>query len=348
MLQIATPKTQRCDSRRRWLMQAAACLAGGGTPLRTHAEPDRQRSPVPALQFPIRFEPLGGPVYLVPAHLGDADAENRGFVAHLLLVVQAEALWLVGTGPSPAFGAALRAALLKRWPGRAIEAISPWAHPETVLGVAGLVPDRHWAHAEVSAQMGQRCEGCLQRLAQRMGPSAEDLQRQALGPSGAIRLPDPQRRLDGARGHLGPLLWWRVQRATDVTITMWRHTALDLGFAPGLLNGQGPPDGRDGDIEILHATVRAVQADAHWGRLARWVGQQGRVEGRQALERCAVYWRGLADAAMQGQERGDDGIDPPESLPDVPQAWCRHPLHALNWQRAWRQAESRWLQRSLR
>ena len=297
---------------------------------------------------PLHWQALSAGLHLLGAHVGDASPENRGFVAHLLLAVEPRTLWLVGSGPSPVFGAAVRASLERRWPGRAIELISPWAHPETVLGVAGLRPARHWAHGAVAEQMAQRCEGCLQRLAQRMGPAAVDLQSEGAPTGSPIRLPDPDRRLSGLRGRLGPFEWWCLPRAADVTVTLWRSAASGLVFAPGLVATDGPPDGRDGDVEALKSSLQLLQADAKWSGSLRWLGQQGRMAGAESLGHTARYWQGLDEAAVLGLERGDDGFQAPESLPGVPPAWCRQPLHALNWQRVWRQAESRWLQRSLR
>lgn len=291
-----------------------------------------------------RLLPLAADLWWLAAHEGDADAANRGVVSNVLLAPHQGSLWLLGSGPSPAFGRALLREIRRRWPLQSLELISTWAHPESVLGVSGMPQARHRAHTEVAQQMQQRCPGCLQRLAARMGEASADLEVSAA--STPIRIPGLQ--FTGSSGRLGPFEWHRRRRAADVTVTVWRHRASGLVHAPGLIWGDAPPDGRDADVFDLAAELADL---LNWGRQAgvqRWLGQQGREVGTPMVESAAAYWRLLTERAMQGQDSGDDGHRPPEDLPGVPPHWLTHPLHGLNWQRSWRQAESRWLQRSLR
>jgi hypothetical protein len=326
----------------------------------------------------LHFEPLAADVWLVPAAAGDSDAGNRGQVSNLVLVraratAQAEAglagqsaagdgagagagdgglrWWLLGSGPSPAFGRALACQLRQRLGAVVSDVISPWARPELVLGVAGLkgeravggtgkgagegavaVPFRHWAHASVADAMAEQCPHCVDRLRQRLGAAADDL-----GPD-PIGLPD--HRLQGEQGALGPFRWWRLPRAEGRWVTVWRLRAAPLWLAPGLLDGNGPPDGRDADLAMLRDASRRL---AGWaaadGPAAVFVGEQGPAMDSSAPARHAAYWDALLAAATAAVSRGDDEAAAAPGWPGLPPGWAATAWHGFNWQRAWRQVE---------
>lgn len=296
--------------------------------------------PIAGAAFDLAFRPLAPGVWQVPSADGDGSAADRGQVSNLLLAVGDAEGWLIGSGPSPAFGRALRAALDARWPGRRWTVISPWAHPEAVLGVAGLGDVHTVGHAEVAEQMAERCASCIARLKQRLGAAAADL-----GDGDPVRLPGE--RLTGTQGRLGPFDWWRAARDTRTTTTVWLHRASGVAFAPGLLWGDAP-DGRDADIAELAGHTAGLKALPGLPPAVRWLGEQGPLQDGAAVDHAAVYWQALLAAAQRGLDEGDSGLQPPLALPGVPPALLHDPRHALNWQRAWRQLESRWLQRSLR
>lgn len=287
---------------------------------------------------PLRLEPLARGLWLVPAAPGDATAENRGQVSHLLVAVDGARTWLIGSGPSPAFGQRLACALQQQVGRRATDVVSAWPHPESVLGLAGLPGPRTWAHAAVADAMRSRCADCVERLRQRLGGAAADLG------DDPVRVPD--RRLVGTQGRLGPWRWHLLWRGEGLPVTAWEHRASGLRFAPGLLWGDGAPDGRDADLPTMAASIDAL---ARWPRRksTRWIGEQGAPLDAAAVAAQQRYWRWLLEAARRGVETGDVETVLPAPPPDL-QSLAASPQHALNWQRAWRQAESRWLQRSLR
>lgn len=290
----------------------------------------------------LALRPLAPGLWLLPARPGDADAGNRGQVSNLLVAPADGRLWLLGSGPSPAFGQRLARTLQARWGARAVTVVSPWPHPELVLGVAGL-GERvdHVAHADVARQMAQRCAACVERLRARLGTAAADL-----GTGDPVR--PPTGLLHGAQGGLGPWRWWRLQRADDVTVTVWQHVASGVVAAPGLLGDGGAPDGRDADIRALAAATEALATLPGMGPAPGWIGDQGGLQGAAAPRAAVAYWRALQEAVAAVLERGDDGQVVPTTLPGIAPQVTASPRHALNWQRAWRQAEDRWLQRSLR
>lgn len=288
---------------------------------------------------PLTFEPLGPRLWRVPSHAGDGDADNRGQVSNLLVALDGPRLWLLGSGPSAAFGRALACRVRQRFGRAPTDVISPWARPEAVLGATGLGPVRSWAHAEVAAAMRERCPGCVERLKQRLGEAAVDVG------SGEARI--PERMLHGAAGRLGPWRWWRLDRGPGHPVTVWQFDAVPLLFAPGLLWGDGAPDGRDADLQALLQATEALSTLPDVAAPApRWLGEQGGPLPPGAAQAHARYWRHLLATVHMALERGDaEGAEPPAALAEPT---LGGPRHALNWQRAWRQVEERWLQRSLR
>ncbi len=282
-------------------------------------------------------------VWWLPAASGDSDAGNRGQVSNLVLVRQGQGAgvrwWLVGSGPSPAFGRLLACQLQRQLGARVTDVISPWARPELVLGVAGLQPLgplRHWAHAAVAQAMATQCPHCVDRLRQRLGAAAADL--------GADPIRLPRQLLQGAQGRLGPFDWWRLPRSEGRWVTVWRLARPGqptLWLAPGLLQGAGPPDGRDAELLLLQqSSQRLALLAASDGPAARFVPEQGPLLAAEAPAAHARYWADLLAAAEAAVLRGDDETAPAPAWPGLPPGWAGQPWHAMNWQRAWRQVEA--------
>ncbi len=270
-------------------------------------------------------------VWWVRAQRGDALVANRGRVSNLLVVRDGQRVWLVGSGPSRAFGRAL-GCVVQRELGRPIsDVISPWPRPELVLGAAGLPRARHWAHADVARAMHTQCARCVARLRQRLGAAASDL-----GPAGAsVRL--PERLLRGEQGQLGPLNWWRVERAPGVPATLWQLRGAGVFSAHGLLWAGDAPDLRDSRVESMRAATQRLALVARDAAMV--MGEQGEPAGVEEVERHIAYWNAL-DAAVRGaQARGDEATTVQTSLPGIEASRTAGTAHALNWQRAWRHAE---------
>lgn len=313
----------------------ALALAGPGLAVQAAAP-----CPGPAL----RFEALAPGHWLVPAAEGDASAANRGQVSNLLLVREdgpTPRLWALGSGPSRAFGRALACQARQQLGLDISDVVSPWTRPELVLGVAGLsaaVQARHWAQTSVAEAMAEQCAHCLERLRQRLGESADDLAGQTI----AL----PTRRFTGESGRLGPFDWWRAPRTDGRWVTLWRSRQAPVWVAQGVLQGGGPPDGRDADLLLLQqATARVLALSIDDGAQVIFIGEQGPPLGRPEVQRLVAYWQALRQQVVAAIERGDDETAAPPPLPDgasLP-GWATHPWHALNWQRAWRQEENRLL-----
>ena len=279
------------------------------------AQPPCQRLPMQA---------LAPGLWLLPAAGGDSDASNRGHTSHLLLARDGPRLWAIGTGPTPAFGQRLRCTALQRLGRTPTDALVPWAHAELALGAHGLAAPRLWAHAQVAEAMAEQCPTCVDRLRQRLGAAAIDL--------GDDPVRAPTRLLHGAAGRVGPFDWWVLPRAQGRVVTVLRHRASGVAMAHGLLWGDGPPDTRDADLPLLQAALQQLVALAPVP--SRWVGESGPLLDGAGVAAQRDYLQDLRRAAADGVRQGL--VDqPPPALPGA-----AHPRHALNWQRAWRQAET--------
>ena len=279
---------------------------------------------------PVRFVALGANLWWLPAATGEVTAVNRGFVSNLLLARHQGRLWLLGSGPSPAFGRALACQVRQRFGLPVSEVINPWAHAELVLGNAGFPQARVHAHRRVAEAMAEQCAHCVGRLRQRLGEAASDL--------GAEPARLPTRLLEGDHGSLGPFDWWRLPRSAERDVTVWRHRAAGVTAAHGLLWFDGPPDGSDADLHLLARSTEDLLALA--GQGDRWVGERGPLATGAAARHQSGYWQALLGAAGRAVDSGGlPGPAPP--LAGVAEALTNHPRHALNWQRAWRQAEDR-------
>ncbi|WP_144289912.1 hypothetical protein [Ideonella sp. A 288] len=299
------------------------------------ATPGGTRCPGPE----ITIQPIGPGLWQLPAHDGDAAEANRGAVSNLVLARHGRQWWLLGSGPSPAHGQAVACRLRQRLGAVVTDVVSPWARPELVLGVAGLQAARptlrHWAHAEVADAMRVQCPVCVERLRLRLGGAADDL--------GAQPIALPGQRLQGTQGRLGPFDWWLLPRADGRWVTVWRHAPSALWVAHGLLAAAPPGDGRDADLLRLRDSLRsAARLAAVDGPAVRWLGEQGGPQGASAPVEQARYWDDLDASVRQAIDQGVDESMPPAAMPAWPGV-SAHPWHALNWQRAWRQAEERQL-----
>lgn len=286
--------------------------------------------PVPELQA------LAPGVWLIPAPAAESGPANRGKIGNQVLALAAGKLWLVGAGPTPAFARALDCRVRERFGQGVSDVVVPWPHGEQALGVTGYAGARRWVHAEVATTMQRQCPTCAENLGAALGEHAADL--------GADPVVLPDRRFDGASGELGPWRWWLLWRGEGQPVTLWRLRAAPLYFAPGLLWQGAPPDSRLADVERLRrSTQRLVEIAAADGERARWIGEQGEPMDAGAAARHLAYWDAIGAAVAGAFERGEM-LDKPPPLAGIDPAWLAHPRHALNWQRAWRQAEDRALE----
>ena len=316
-----------------WLKMLGLLLILLGTSAGVRAAPCAPGVPV--------WQRLSPYVVWLPGEPGEATALNRGRVSALLAVREPTdgRVWLLGSGPSPVLGQALACHLAEQTGWQVSDIINPWARPELVLGNRAWLAAALWAHEAVATAMQQQCAHCEERLKLRMGAAAADLGAETVvtvpgvaGQAGGL--------VSGEQGELGPWVWWRLWRTPTQSVLVWRLKRAALWSAPGLLWADGPPDLRDAELATLQASLKQLAALVrHDGAALTWLPEQGPAQDAKLLSQSAAYLQGLAQAIRQRQAEGGLETDAPGRWPGLSPAWAGHPRHALNWQRAWRQAE---------
>jgi hypothetical protein len=282
----------------------------------------------------MTFEPLAAHTWWIPGAPGDSNAGNRGRSSAIVLHREGQKVWLIGSGPSPIFGQALACHAAKVAGAAVTDVVNTWPRPEAVLGNGAFATARLWAHAAVKQAMAEQCAHCTERLRARMGDAAADL--------GVQPVVLPRSSFEGAQGQLGPWDWWLLQRMPQVPVTVFHLRGTALWLAPGVLWHDGAPDMRDSRLGPMQRATQAL-----FDRLALpdprrlWLGEQGPVLSDEQARAHALYWQALEKTIDRLQAAGGSELDVVKALPGVPAWMTGSERHVLNWQRAWREIESR-------
>lgn len=318
------PSPTSAPSRSRALVASIALVALSAGPARAGCD-----------AAALRFERLGPQLWLLRAHAAESTPANGGFTSNLVLARDGARTWLVGSGPTPAFGARVACAVRERFGVAVTDVIDPWPHPELVMGNAAFDGARLWAAAPVAEAMRTQCPRCVARLRERIGVAGDGLDERAVRVPAALPQDAP------GRGTIGPWRWQVVARGTDAPATLLRHAPSNVALAHGLLWVGAAPDLRDASLASMREATRTLRGAARRDGVARWVGEQGPPGGVGDLERQQRYWHALQRALDAAIAAGRDDAARPVALPGLARGDVSR--HALNWQRAWREREQRWL-----
>jgi hypothetical protein len=283
----------------------------------------------------VRPEQLARDVWLVEASGGEASLLNGGFVSNLVVVRTASGAWLTGTGPSPAFGAALRCQLREVLGREVSDVFNPWAHAEVVLGAKAFDKARVHGLDSVAAQMKQQCTACINTLRENTGPARDPMAAEPVYPSAATTL-------KGDQGQVGPFEWWRRARAPQADVLVLHHRESGVWVAPGLFWGRAVPDLRGAGLSETIGSLRWLIE--RMGAKDRVVGEQGGALPREAVQAQLDYVLALQQAVDEALRSASFATS--VQYVELPQyaAWAHYALrHPLNCQRAWREAEAAWL-----
>jgi hypothetical protein len=260
---------------------------------------------------------VGVDVWRIDAARGEPLESNRGVTIQSLLARDGMRLWLVGSGPTPAFGAALACAVKR------------------TLGSAVTDGARVWALPDVIDAMRVRCEACRERLAMRLGAAGASLQPEQ------VRVPNmPIARRGVSAGRLGPFAWRAFERAPGERVLVLRHRASGLVVAQGLLWAGDVPDLRDTRSDTLLASLRALD---RFSRGAQLLGEQGGVAGRSAIAAHIAYIEAVRAAVEEMLDRGEvqGATGAGMELPAFAALPSYADRHVLNVQHVWRELELR-------
>ena len=273
-------------------------------------------------------------VWRVAAWPGEADPHNRGRVTQLVVVNDGSRRWLVGSGPTPAFGAALLCATQPVLNAPVSDVVNTRAHPELALGNVAFEGARVWALADVARAMARQCAACLERLRVRIGEAGASLQHPL------IRVPTHQiARAGSLHGRLGPFRWWALPLAPGRRTLLLAHGPDKVVIAQGLVWVGAVPNLREADSALLLGSLQALRKLAGGHTL---LGEQGEPGTAAEIDRHIAYLVALRAAVQASVARGDAeaaGLEAIE-LPQFAQLAGYATLHPLNRQRVWREAEA--------
>jgi hypothetical protein len=271
-------------------------------------------------------------LWRVAAQRGEPDAVNRGETTQLVIAVEASRVWLIGSGPSPAYGARLACAV-KRTTGRAVtDVVNTRAAPELAMGNVAFPQATRWALPDVIATMRARCVTCLERLKSRIGEAGGSLQNDLIRP--------PDSAVEARR--LGPFDWRSLPRSSPPTkgenVLVLRHRADRVVVAQGLLWDGDVPDLHEAHIDVIALSLRDLQKFSEGARL---LGEQGGLTQASAIKQHLRYVKQLRASVWAQLQRGDvqgaSGIT--ADLPDFASLPTYASRHALHVQRVWRELE---------
>jgi hypothetical protein len=271
-------------------------------------------------------------LWRVAAQRGEPDAGNRGETTQLVVAREQTSrgarVWLIGSGPSPAYGARLACAV-KHATGQAVtDVVNTRAAPELAMGNVAFPRAKLWALPDVIATMRARCVMCLERLKARIADAGESLQNDLIRP--------PNSAVEARQ--LGPFDWRSLPRMKGENVLVLRHRADRIVVAQGLLWEGDVPDLHEAHIDMIAPSLRALQRFAQGARL---LGEQGELTGPVAISQHRRYVKQLRFAVwaqlQRGEVQGAGGFT--AELPEfasLPSYAARHPLHV---QRVWRELE---------
>jgi hypothetical protein len=282
---------------------------------------------LPAQAWP-QLEKISPHLWRVAAARGDSNADNGGLASQLLLAVDGDALWLVGSGPTPDFAQALACAIRQTLGRPVTDVINTRAVPELVMGNSAFPTARLWALPEVISAMQARCLQCLNRLKARIGAAGASLQPDIIRVATQPVLSQP----------LGPFEWLEVERAPGERSLVLRHRSDHLVLAQGLLWSGDVPDLLDTRSEAMLASWQALLKFAGSDAL---LGEQGGLAQASDLRQHLRYVEQLRALLWAQMQNGQTLIAPSaaQDLPEftgLPSYKTRHPL---NVQRVWAELE---------
>lgn len=282
-----------------------------------------------------------------PAMAADISVENAGHVAPTTAVVDGAEALVIDPGPSHAHAWRVRQSLACRFGARVRGVINTHAHAENVLGNAAFADLVENGSAQIMATaatreaMAQRCPACLASLTARVGEAAMAgtqivLPGRTLAPGDEWRVGRHRLRvMQTEQGHTeGDLVLWHA-----VHRVMWAGGLAYEGRVPELAQGQV-----DGWLAALQRLIRLRPAVVVSATVSRAPGPG---KSPAALEATRDYLQALREGVLQAM---DAGRQPTESgVVDLPafRGWAGYAeRHDFNVQRAWRELEPVWMDRT--
>ena len=320
--------------------QARVHVAQGNPAVRGAVAPSCWRRCGAALRWPPawrsrsrRWNRWRSRCWRVAATEGESSPGNGGVVTESVIVRERDRIWLVGSGPTPAHGAALACAIENALGRKVTDVVNTRAHPELAMGNTAFGSARVWALHDVAQAMEARCRECLTQLAQRVGGARLD--------DSAIRVPDQRIGADGAgRGQLGPFLWWALPRAAGERALVLRLRGQPIVIAQGLVWPGRVPNLRGTESALMLRSLQQLRGIAKGATLV--LGEQGAVGSLDDISNHMDYIVSLRAAVQARVKAGTEENAGLASLtlPMFSQRIGSGEIDTLNRQRVWREIEA--------
>ncbi len=282
-----------------------------------------------------------------PASEAEIAPTNAGHVLPTSVVLHGGQALLIDPGPSHAHGQRVRRSLACRFGAQVRWIVNTHAHAENVLGnsafadrvTAGTV--QILASAATRAGMAQRCIACLASLTAKAGTDA------MAGTSIVL----PTRTLsEGEVLRVGPyrLRVMRIEQGhTDGDLVLW-DARQRLLWAGGLVYGPRLPELAQGSVDGWLAALDRLAALRPRVVVGNTVSRAA-VESDlpPALSATQRYLNDLRSAVLQGMDQGLQASDATTVTLPAYSAWAGHAeRQGFNAQRAWRELEPVWMERT--
>jgi hypothetical protein len=290
----------------------------------------------------VKLQKLSNGVWLIPAAVADSELSNLGLTSNLVLVVEKNRLWLIGSGPSPVVGRQIDCAVKRLLNRKVTDVVNLRPYAEITLGNTVFKAATIWSHDSVAALMKEQCPRCVQRMLARIHTDLDfELNKSA------IRLPDKV--FMGPSGSLGPFEWWMTLRQPGQPTTVLLHRPSGIAMTSGLVWVQSTPDLRDGEVRSMLLATKALsdwlQAQPPAKQTVMLLPEHGELLPLSALATQTRYWLDLKQSIESALVANIDETQVDELAKSSPFSGLKlfKPRHSLNMQRAWRELEQEWL-----
>lgn len=283
---------------------------------------------------PVPWRSLVPGVWVWEGANEEVSPANGGHVAPVSVVVDAGEALIIDPGPGLRHGQRLRAALHCQLQARPVLVINSHAHAENVLANAAFTDVPVASLGGTREAMVARCPDCLASLTQRAGAAAM-AGTTIVWPSRVLTAGD----VIGV-GRLAVQVLGEERGHTDSDLVLWLPDQRVL-WAGGLAYDGRLPELAQGSVEQWLAALQRLQQ-----RSPRWVVST-RVGDARLLRSTERYLQALRQRVLAAMDAGRHAGELQSVAMDEWAAWAGFAARqGFNTQRAWRELEPVWMDRS--
>ncbi len=295
----------------------------------------------------VPWQALGPGVWAwLPVREADIDRGNAGHVAPTVAVIDRGEALLIDPGPHHLHGLRVRKSLRCRFGVRPVWIVNTHAHAENVLANSAFADLQRQGKLRIAASaptmdaMRKRCPDCLASLTSKLGHRIMRGTRIVL-PETVLQVGDVLR--VGARR----LRVHAIERAhTEGDLVLWDEASRIL-FVGGLAYGRRVPELAQGRLSGWLAALKGLAEVPARGVLGTSWSPVSEGQIAETLSLTLGYLGALRDAVQAAMDTGQMAPSPTTAALEQYRAWPGYDeRHHFNVQRAWRELEADWFQRT--